>query len=191
MTWTSSPAHQPAKQGAAASPAAALSVLLSGRHGSYACQVEPAGVVFSRSGDDVSAAFPEIAAALAFTAVLDGELLAVRDDIVASFNDLQQRLGRKAPSAALTRRHPAHVRLYDILVDASEDLRGLPFAARRPRLEGWFARMAPKMMDLSPLVPFEDWADLAALRGEARDAGRKGLMLKRCDSRWPAEGAVV
>ena len=146
----------------------------------------PAGVVFSRSGDDVSAAFPEIASALAFTAVLDGELLVVRDDIVASFNDLQQRLGRKAPSPALTRRHPAHVRLYDILFEEAEDLRPLPFQVRRARLETWFSRTAPALMDLSPLLPFEDWADMAALRAEARDAGREGLMLKRRDSIYVA-----
>jgi DNA ligase-1 len=144
------------------------------------------GVVFSRSGDDVSAAFPEIAEALRFSAVLDGELLVVRDGIVAPFGDLQQRLGRKAPSRAMRQRHPAHVRLYDMLFEAGEDLRSLPFAERRSRLEAWLIRTAPERMDLSPLVPFALWADLATLRAEARDAGSEGLMLKRRDSGYVA-----
>lgn len=144
------------------------------------------GVVFSRSGDDVTAAFPEIAEALCFSAVLDGELLVVRDDIVAPFGDLQQRLGRKAPSRAMRQRYPAHVRLYDILFESGEDLRALPFFERRRRLESWFTRAAPARMDLSPLVPFAVWADLASLRAGARDAGSEGLMLKRRDSPYVA-----
>ena len=144
------------------------------------------GVVFSRSGDDVTAAFPEIAEALRFSAVLDGELLVLRGGTVAPFGDLQQRLGRKAPSRTMCQRHPAHVRLYDILFDGDEDLRALPFAERRARLEAWFARTAPERMDLSPLVPFAMWADLASLRAGARDAGSEGLMLKRRDSTYVA-----
>jgi DNA ligase 1 len=143
---------------------------------------DAAGAVFSRSGDDVTAAFPEVAAALRFSAVVDGELLVVRDGVAAPFNDLQQRLGRKNPSPALCRRHPAHVRLYDILFDAGEDLRPRPFAERRARLEAWFVRAIPDRMDLSPLVPFARWQELADLRAGARDAGREGLMLKRRDS---------
>ncbi|MBL8665881.1 MAG: cisplatin damage response ATP-dependent DNA ligase [Rhodospirillales bacterium] len=145
-----------------------------------------AGAVFSRGGDEISGAFPEISGALCFSAVLDGELLVVRDAVVGPFNDLQQRLGRKGPSRGLMRQHPAHVRLYDILREDGEDLRTLPFQARRARLEAWFARMSPARMDVSPLLPFEDWADLAALRADARDAGREGLMLKRRDSIYVA-----
>jgi DNA ligase-1 len=144
------------------------------------------GVIFSRSGDDVTAAFPDIAEALRFSAVLDGELLVVRDGLVAPFGDLQQRLGRRAPSRALRQRHPAHVRLYDILFDNGEDLRALSFSERRAQLEGWFGRTRPQRMDLSPLVPFAVWADLAGLRAGARDAGSEGLMLKHRDSTYVA-----
>ena len=57
--------------------------------------------IFSRSGDDISAGFPEIVAAFQpLDAVLDGELLVVRDGIVAPFNDLQQRLNRKTVTRA-------------------------------------------------------------------------------------------
>jgi DNA ligase-1 len=138
--------------------------------------------LYSRTGDDVAGAFPEIAERLAFDAVLDGELLVVRDGQVAPFNDLQQRLNRKKPTAALVRSHPAHVRLYDILFDGAEDLRPLGFCDRRRRLEDWFARTAPAGMDLSPMIPFASWEELAAVRSEARENGIEGVMLKRVDS---------
>jgi DNA ligase-1 len=82
--------------------------------------------------------------------------------------------------------HPAHVRLYDILFEAGEDLRGLGFDARRARLEDWFTRHRVERMDLSPLVPFASWAELAAIRAGARERGIEGLMLKRAASAYVA-----
>jgi len=138
--------------------------------------------VFSRTGEDVAGAFPEIAAAMGFEAVLDGELLVGLPGpagAVAPFNDLQQRLNRKVVTAALRERHPAFVRLYDILAEAGEDLRPLPFDTRRARLEAWFARVRPARMDLSEPIAFAAWDDLARRRGRARADGIEGLMLKR------------
>ncbi|MCU0837495.1 MAG: cisplatin damage response ATP-dependent DNA ligase [Rhodospirillales bacterium] len=142
--------------------------------------------IFSRTGDDITAAFPDVAATLCAPAVLDGELLVVRDGAVAPFNDLQQRLGRKAPPKSLLARHPAHVRLYDMLFDGGEDLRPLPFAARRARLEAWLARTRPPAMDLSPLLEFAGWTDLAAHRARDHGDSIEGVMLKRRDSPYLA-----
>ncbi len=142
--------------------------------------------LFSRSGDDIGRAFPDVLEAMRFDAVLDGELLVLRDGAVAPFNDLQQRLNRKTVTPKLLRAQPAHVRLYDILFEAGEDLRALPFDERRARLEAWHAREAPARSDLSPLVPFEDWDALAALRAGLREQGIEGLMLKRADSAYEA-----
>jgi DNA ligase-1 len=113
---------------------------------------------------------------------LDGELLVLRDGEIAPFNDLQQRLNRKTPNPKLLRDYPAAVRLYDILRDGPEDLRGLSFAERRSRLELWYAREPRPALDLSPLVPFTSWDELKELRDGARDRGIEGLMLKRADS---------
>jgi DNA ligase-1 len=142
--------------------------------------------LFSRTGDDVGPAFPEIIAALDFEAVLDGELLAGNPDAVASFNALQQRLNRKVATEKMQQQYPVFVRLYDILFDGNEDLRPLPLVQRRARLEAWFARTTPRRMDLSPLLPFVDWSELAVLRAGARDASIEGLMLKRRDSAYVA-----
>jgi DNA ligase-1 len=142
--------------------------------------------IYSRSGDDVTGAFPDLADTIRYHAVLDGELLVARDGVVAPFNDLQQRLNRKVVTARMLADHPAWVRLYDILFEGEEDLRSLPLDARRIRLESWIAREQPARMDLSPLIPFESWDELAALRDGARAQAIEGLMLKRADSDYVA-----
>ncbi len=142
--------------------------------------------LFSRTGDDIGASFPDVVANLDFAAVLDGELLIAREGEIAPFNDLQQRLGRKAVTRAMMARYPAHVRLYDILLDGDEDLRGLPLSRRRSRLERWYDAHRPGRMDISPLVGFRDWTHLAAIRASTRAAGIEGLMLKRWRSPYVA-----
>ena len=142
--------------------------------------------LFSRAGDDISNAFPELVEAVRFQAVLDGELLVKRAGEVASFNDLQQRLNRKAVTATMLRDYPAHVHLYDILVEGQEDLRALPFVERRLRLEAFFAREQPPRMDVSPLVPMAALHDLDQLRQGVRGTPIEGLMLKRKDSPYLA-----
>jgi DNA ligase-1 len=138
--------------------------------------------VYSRGAEDISGAFPDIVGQMNFDAVLDGELLVVRDGVVAPFAQLQPRLNRKTVTAKMLREAPAWVRLYDILFDGAEDLRGLSFDARRARLEAWYAAHQPARMDLSPALAFDTVADLAVLREGARAASIEGLMLKRGDS---------
>ncbi len=140
--------------------------------------------IFSRGADDISAAFPEIAEAMAFHAVLDGELLVLREGQVAPFADLQQRLNRKAPGVKAQRDYPVAVRLYDLLFDGAEDLRSLPFDGRRARLEAWFAQHGPPRMDLSELIPFTTVDELSVIRDGTRAASIEGLMLKRGDSAY-------
>ncbi|QTC86452.1 cisplatin damage response ATP-dependent DNA ligase [Brevundimonas pondensis] len=145
--------------------------------------------LYSRTGEDVSAAFPDVVAALAYEGVIDGELLVLRDVRVAPFGDLQQRLNRKTADARLMISHPAGVRAYDLLAADGEDLRALPFAERRKRLEGFVAEIGSDRIDLSPLVPFRTWEDLAARRAEPPPGdpqSAEGLMLKRLDSLYEA-----
>src|SRR5690606_32026907 len=148
--------------------------------------------LYSRTGDDVTRAFPEVAEALAVPAVLDGELL-VRGSHqggeaggAASFNALQQRLGRKTVSKAMLADYPAFVRLYDVLILEGEDLRELPWEARRARLEALMARLPDEKFDLSAVVDAEHFEHLAEIRAGARDDAIEGLMLKRRDPAYVA-----
>jgi DNA ligase-1 len=145
--------------------------------------------LYSRTGEDISASFPDLAAALDFDGALDGELLIMRDGRVQSFNELQQRLNRKTVTPKLLTEFPAHLRAYDLLIDGDTDLREEPFAARRARLESFVARLASPYIDLSPLVPFADWDALAAARADPAHAGAgadaeavEGVMIKRRDA---------
>ena len=145
--------------------------------------------LFSRTGDEISHSFPDVIAALNFEGVIDGELLVIRNGAMASFSDLQQRLNRKTPDAKTIANYPAGIRVYDLLLEGENDIRSLPFWDRRRRLEVFIARIASPRLDLSPLVGFGRWEELAALRaappdGDARLA--EGLMLKRCDSIYEA-----
>ncbi len=145
--------------------------------------------LYSRTGDDISGSFPDIAGAFTVPAVLDGELL-VRGEsqggAAASFNALQQRLGRKNVSAKVQGEFPAFVRLYDILFDGEEDLRSLPWSERRTRLESFVGRLDPDRFDLSQLIEADSFEALEERRTGVRDEGVEGMMLKRRDSPYVA-----
>ncbi len=142
--------------------------------------------LFSRSGDDISATFPDFLEGLAIDAVLDGELLVMRQATVAPFADLQQRLNRKTVSRTMMASYPVHVRLYDALEIAGEDLRGLTLSERRQRLEEWHRRAQPRATDLSEMLGPVAKEELRAVWESTRHAGIEGLMLKRLDSPYLA-----
>jgi DNA ligase-1 len=141
--------------------------------------------LYSRTGDEISGAFPELMAVMTFDGAIDGELLVLRDGRVAPFGELQQRLNRKTVDAKLAAAYPAAIRAYDLLSDAGEDVRHLPWAERRNRLEAMVARHGGPRLDISPLVSFSTWAELAAVRAAPPPGdplAAEGLMLKRRDS---------
>jgi DNA ligase-1 len=122
--------------------------------------------------------------------VLDGELL-VRgshqggeEGGAASFNALQQRLGRKLVSKKMLADYPAFVRLYDVLILEGEDLRPLTWEQRRAMLEGLPPRLDPERFDLSQVIPAASLDELAVIRERARDDAIEGVMLKRRDSAY-------
>jgi DNA ligase-1 len=142
--------------------------------------------LFSRTGDDIGPAFPELVDHFRFDAVLDGELLVVRNGHVAPFGDLQQRLNRKSVTRAMLKDFPVHVRFYDALEIGGEDLRGLPLTARRKRLEDWHREYGPPYSDLSEVLAFDSKEALKARWEGTREEGIEGLMLKRKDSLYLA-----
>lgn len=148
--------------------------------------------LYSRSGDDISATFPELLEVLPMDAVLDGELL-VRGSAqggeeggAASFNALQQRLGRKTVSKKMLAEYPAFVRLYDTLIIEGEDLREKPWSERRDALESLMPRLPESHFDISAVVEARDFEHLAEIREGTRDDAIEGLMLKRRDSPYIA-----
>ncbi|MEO1204915.1 MAG: cisplatin damage response ATP-dependent DNA ligase [Pseudomonadota bacterium] len=143
--------------------------------------------IYSRTGDEITHSFPEIASAFTgLDCVADGELLIVRDGVIAPFNDLQQRLNRKAVSARMQRDYPAHVRLYDLLLSGPDDLRGLSLVERRTQLEEWIETHSPPRTDLSSFVSFDDFEHLQSIWETTRADEIEGLMLKQKQSPYIA-----
>ena len=137
--------------------------------------------LYSRAGDDITGSFPDVAEAFATQGVLDGELLVkgafqggAETGAAASFNALQQRLGRKNVSAKMLGDYPAFVRLYDILFDGKEDVRGLPLTERRKRLEAFAAGLDPERFDLSALIEAESFEALEEIRAAPATPRSKG-----------------
>jgi DNA ligase 1 len=154
--------------------------------------------IWSRGEELVNDAFPELVAAAAplpVGTVLDGELLAVGQPQeggpleLLGFTALSRRSGRRRVPAKILTEIPCVFVAYDLLEEDGRDLRPLPLADRRGRLERLVpncfaaARAGPPPAGThlfrSPLVREESWEALAARRAEARERGVEGLMLKR------------
>ncbi|BBO29324.1 ATP-dependent DNA ligase [Alteromonas sp. I4] len=143
--------------------------------------------IYSRTGDDISHAFPDVLEQLHFHGVVDGELLIMKDGNIDSFNALQQRLNRKKPTKALLASHPAGVMLYDILKYQQSDVTRHSLDVRREYLEKWVANNQLPAFKLSPMLAIYDEEELeAAYRQAADDPSVEGLMLKRLASPYTA-----
>ena len=142
--------------------------------------------LFSRTLDDVTAQFPEIAESLARVPgsfLLDGEVLAWRDGRPESFFRLQRRLGRKAPAPEVLAEFPAAFVAYDCLAREDRPLFEEPWTERRRELEGVAAGGG---LLVSPVFRAETPAELDRHFDEARARGNEGLMCKRLDSTYQA-----
>ncbi|HEY7702762.1 MAG TPA: ATP-dependent DNA ligase [Candidatus Limnocylindrales bacterium] len=149
--------------------------------------------LYSRDLHDVSNQFPEIVDAarpLAWTGVIDGEILAFKDGLVLPFISLQARLGRKAPSATIQSEIPVIYVAFDLLAlgpgddpdgDATvEPLLREPLRVRRERLDGIDL---PHVDDAgrfirSHLAVARDADALEAAFADARGRRNEGLMVK-------------
>ena len=146
--------------------------------------------LFSRTGDDVSASFPELVTEMKWKGVLDGELLAGTPEEVGSFNDLQQRLNRKRVTSRMQKDFPVFIRAYDILFLGDKDLRNLPLSQRRTWLETEVTRIETDQkdaskLDLSACLTADNFASLQVMKEQA-DPRIEGVMLKKADSPYIA-----
>ena len=142
--------------------------------------------LFSRTLDDVTAQFPEVAVSLALlpgSFLLDGEILAYKDGRPDSFFRLQRRLGRKAPAPDLLAEFPVTFIAYDCLAKDGQPLFEQPWTARRAALE---EIAGGGSLLLSNVARAGTPEDLERLFTEARARGNEGLMLKRLDSLYQA-----
>jgi DNA ligase-1 len=141
--------------------------------------------IFSRRLNDVSAPYPEVVAALpeavSGDAILDGEILAMRDGRVLPFRTLQARLQRKDVDGALLREVPVAYVAFDVLAAGDELLLDEPLVRRRERLA---ALLTPDERVLTAPYALADGGgtDVNARFEAARERGNEGLVVKRADS---------
>jgi DNA ligase 1 len=137
--------------------------------------------IYSRGLEDVTGSFPEIVEAFArwkVNAILDGELLAWRDDRALNFNMLQQRIARKKVRASHRNEIPVVFMAYDLLFEGNQLLLSLPFEERRSRLEALLQNAGLPLL-LSPQRHVQSREEIDALFHAARERGNEGLLLKR------------
>ncbi|MAA73538.1 MAG: ATP-dependent DNA ligase [Salinisphaeraceae bacterium] len=142
--------------------------------------------IWSRGEEPMPGRFPEIeqaAAQLPDGCVLDGEILAWKDDAPMPFAQLQRRIGRLKPSEKLQAQAPVIFQAYDLLEGDGRDLRDDPIEARRSRLTALLdAANAGPALRISGRVEADSWDRLEALRAESRERGTEGFILKRAGS---------
>lgn len=143
--------------------------------------------LFSRTLNDVAAAFPEIVDALrmlALPCILDGEVVAQRDGRVLPFRYLQARLQRKAVAVELREDVPARFIIFDLLARADDVLLDRPLVERRSQLAEVLAGAAEPVA-LAPWTALQSGSAPDAVHERfavARTAGHEGLIFKRTDA---------
>ncbi len=144
--------------------------------------------LYSRTGDDIGKSFPDLLDAMDFEGSIDGELLVGRPGNsgieIGSFSDLQQRLNRKTVSKKLLSSHPVIIRAYDLLAQGETNWRAAPFSERRDALAQFVPQLDATRFDISPLVPFKHWDELATYRENVPHPIVEGVMIKRWDSAY-------
>jgi bifunctional non-homologous end joining protein LigD len=139
--------------------------------------------LMTRNRQDVSATYPEIAAALAGQAatdfVIDGEVVAPQRG-ATSFARLQQRLGVRAPSAELIKAVPVVYFIFDVMRADGHDVRELPVPERKEVLKGLLTYGGPLRYTVHRT------RTAAAYWAEAQRSGWEGLIAKRAASRYTA-----
>ncbi|MFE7503900.1 ATP-dependent DNA ligase [Promicromonospora sp. NPDC057488] len=142
--------------------------------------------LWSRRGTDLSATFPELAAAcddqLPPGTVLDGEAVIWTAGHL-DFGALQTRMGRGPRTAAAhAAGHPASYVAFDILAHDSRDLRHLPFDDRRALLDrlaaGWRPPLNLSLVTADPDVATE-WFETYPV------VGIEGLIIKGGTQPYP------
>lgn len=141
--------------------------------------------IWSRGEELVTDQFPEIRDELLQwngNFVIDGEILAFKDDKVLNFNELQKRLNRKSLTKKMLEEIPIVVFAYDLLEWEGEDYRSNKMLERRLKLEELLADHPSDKIRISEKIVLESWDQLGEIRENARDINSEGLMLKNYHS---------
>jgi bifunctional non-homologous end joining protein LigD len=132
----------------------------------------------SRLGNDVTAAYPELAglpSRLGASAVLDGEVVTLDEAGRPSFERLQRRMHVRRPPDDLVAEVPVHLVVFDLLWLDGELLVPLAQEERRRRLEAF-----ADVVTVTPLLAADDGPE--ALLADCKAIGIEGFVAKKADA---------
>jgi bifunctional non-homologous end joining protein LigD len=138
--------------------------------------------LMSRSGEDVTARYPEIhpmgRALGSREVVLDGEVVALDDKGRPSFEQIQQRMGLTSESdiRRKMREVPVTYMMFDLVWQEGHPQLKEPYAERRKRLDSL------KLNGASWQTPPYEKGGAAAMLEASRKGGLEGIMAKKLDS---------
>jgi ATP-dependent DNA ligase I len=139
--------------------------------------------IFSRTLDEVTE-FPELVQPireLPGELILDGEILAWRDNRPLAFTELQKRLGRKRIDMWMQHDIPVNYVAFDLLFQDGELLLDEPLINRKARLDAVFANAPAALRVASPTECKTADAVQLAFRSSL-EAGHEGIVAKTADS---------
>jgi DNA ligase 1 len=152
------------------------------RHGQY--------FLWSRGEELITDKFPEFEHLISVIppgTVLDGEILPFKDGLILPFQHIQTRVSRKKITAAILKVNPVVFRVYDLLEWEGKDIRSKPFIERRTLLDQLFTSIDSSLpLQLSSVLPFDEFDELKILREASSENGSEGLMLKNKHSTYSA-----
>jgi DNA ligase-1 len=143
--------------------------------------------VWSRGEELMTDKFPEyhhLQNILPDGIAIDGEIIPCVDQQPLPFALLQTRIGRKNITKKQLQEAPIAFFAYDLLEFEGEDWRTRPLEERRAKLESILQEVNHPTLILSPIVTFENWEELSALRLTSREMGAEGFMLKKKSSTY-------
>lgn len=135
--------------------------------------------LYSRTMDEITHRFPELLQPLSELkgdAIIDGEIVPARGEVILPFSELQKRLGRKTVGEELLLATPVVFIAYDLLYSRGRVLMDEPLQKRRRILEELVP--AEGIVRLSSAKRMTDASALDAEFDAARARGNEGLMIK-------------
>ena len=140
--------------------------------------------MFSRKLEDVTGSFPEIAGAAALLQhdfILDGEVLAYKNDRPLHFQELQKRLRRKAVTEQLKSEIPVIYAPYDVMYVDGQQVIDRPLIERKSLLSQ--IKFKVPIIDLGYRV-VSSAQEIADAFVESRKLGHEGLVIKEPESQY-------
>jgi len=138
--------------------------------------------VWSRGEELVTNRFPELqllGTKLPNGTAIDGEILVFKEGEIQDFKLLQTRIGRKTVGKTTLAKAPIIIKAYDLLEWKGVDIRNSSLRERRGYLEKCVAEANSEQLQISPIVKFETWEELAQEREKSRSIKSEGIMLKK------------